>query len=80
MLVGMRLKEENYAHHWGTEAEKKKAGANVRDAFYLNSTRWKRNVVRRGLKVMFEVFSTLACFPQLVKFCKQVINYLASRQ
>lgn len=60
-LVGMRLVNENFAYNWGDEEEKRVTGEALRDAFFVNTVKWKKSVVDRGLKVIFQVGSCLLC-------------------
>ena len=61
ILVGHHTVLENYAHHYSTSVrEKEILGENLRDAFYVaTSTKWKYNVVRRGIVVLQQIIQYL---------------------
>jgi hypothetical protein len=54
VIVGKTLTDENWAYHHGNEEQKKFYGNRLKNSFYVETTKWKRNVVRRGLKVLLQ--------------------------
>lgn len=70
-LPSQRTAAENYAHHHGHPLyvdkcvggevsqriyrEKEFTKEQIKNAFFVNGTKWKRNVVRRGILTMFQV-------------------------
>ena len=68
--VGRYMIAENYAHYHGSEEEKSHYRGKYRDCFYVQSSFWKRRVVRRGLKVFIQSLQFLGA--NLEKF--PVIN------
>ena len=54
VIIGRTMIAENYAHFYGTDDEKKIFTDRYKDCFYVNTHVWKRNIVRRGLKVFLQ--------------------------
>jgi hypothetical protein len=55
VVVGRNLVAENYAHHYGTPAEKAMYGRRLRESFYLShDATWKERVVQGGLELLFQ--------------------------
>jgi hypothetical protein len=59
VVVGNSVIDENYAHFYGTDVEKKVYGSRVRDSFYVQTSKWKKSVLKRGLKVYFQALAYL---------------------
>ena len=59
--VGQNVVMENYYHHHAaTELEKQFSGEQLKFSFMVNTTKWKRNVVRRGITVLAQAISHLS--------------------
>lgn len=56
-IVGKTLTDENWAYHYGSNEEKKFYGKRLKSSFFVETTAWKRNVVRRGLKVFLQALN-----------------------
>ena len=54
VIVGKTLTDENWAYHYGNNEQKKFYGKRLKNSFFVETTIWKRNVVRRGLKVFLQ--------------------------
>lgn len=63
VTVGRTMIAENYAYAHGTDAEKALYTERYRKCFYVDTLKWKRNVVRRGLKVVLESLALLGANP-----------------
>ena len=59
IFVGKAMRDENYAYHFGTAEEREIYGRRVKDCFYVNTIKWKRQVLRRALKLFVEGLSFL---------------------
>lgn len=59
IFVGKAMRDENYAHHYGTKEEQGVYGQRVRHCFYVNTIKWKKQVLRRALKLFVEGMSFL---------------------
>jgi hypothetical protein len=57
VIVGKTLTDENWAYHYGNDIQKKFYGNRLKNSFYVETTAWKRNVVRRGLKVFLQALN-----------------------
>eukprot|EP01040_Poterioochromonas_malhamensis_P000944 gene945-1001_t len=58
-FVGKGAMEENYAHFYGNEEEKKFYKARYRPLFYVETREWKRRVVARGLLTFVQTLNYL---------------------
>lgn len=63
VTVGRTMIAENYAYSHGSEAEKALYTERYKQCFYVNTQKWKRNVVRRGLKVVLQSLALLGAQP-----------------
>jgi Protein of unknown function (DUF2817) len=63
VTVGRTMIAENYAYSHGSEAEKALYTERYRKCFYVDTRQWKRNVVRRGLKVVLQSLALLGAHP-----------------
>ena len=59
IVVGRNMIAENYAHFYGSAAEKVVYTERYKNCFYVQRNAWKRNVVRRGLKVILQSLDLL---------------------
>ena len=66
--VGRYMIAENYAYFHGSQEEKAYYREKYRDCFYVQSSFWKRRVVRRGLKVFIQSLNFLVADPQRLPF------------
>jgi hypothetical protein len=61
VVTGQRVATENYAHHHSTSAlERRVAGENLRSCFFVNTTKWKFAVARRGVIVLGQAVQHLS--------------------
>ena len=65
VVVGMNMIAENYAHFYGSAADKILYTERYKDCFYVQNNAWKRNVVRRGLKVILQSLDLLGTPPDM---------------
>ena len=49
--VGMAQRDENFAWHYGTEAQRQLYGERLKHVFFVQERGWMRSVVHRGLTV-----------------------------
>lgn len=63
VTVGRAMIAENYAYTHGTDAEKALYSERYKQCFYVETLKWKRNVVRRGLRVVLQSLALLGANP-----------------
>ena len=66
--VGRYMIAENFAYFHGSQEEKAYYREKYRDCFYVQTSFWKRRVVRRGLKVIIQSLNFLGADPQRLPF------------
>ena len=66
LIVGKTQIDENYAFHFGTEEEKKLYSTRMLSSFFVNTTDWKRKIVKRGLTVILESIDYFSSKPIVV--------------
>ena len=54
--VGKAQIEENFAYHHGTPEQQRVYGDRLKGVFYVQTTRWMRNVAHRGLTLWMQAF------------------------
>ena len=55
--VGMAQRDENFAWHYGTEAQRQLYGERLKHVFFVQERGWMRSVVHRGLTVFKQAFA-----------------------
>jgi len=60
IFVGSNLINENYAYHYGSDAEKAYYRAKLKATFYVETKRWKRQTVHRGVMLILQAMKHLS--------------------
>ena len=60
IFVGSNAINENYAHHYGSDAEKAYYKAKLKATFYVETKRWKRQTVHRGMMLILQAMKHLS--------------------
>jgi len=59
VAVGRAQMNENFAHHYGSDEQKKVYGDRLKGVFYVETKEWMRNVAHRGVTVFFQALQLI---------------------